>query len=57
MKFVPLVADTGGAYVTETNYIRYDFVSHNQFKIWRSPLDTGGRNHAPDYFTAIAVGF
>lgn len=57
LKFIPLIADIGDTYMTETHFIRNDFVSPNQFKVWRTPLDVTARNQAPGYFTAIAIGF
>lgn len=59
MPFVPVVSSYGNGviYSTETHFLRSDFTAPNQFKVWRSPLDTSNRNSAPDSFTAVAIGF
>lgn len=59
LRFVPIVSDlaqeTPDHYITETHFIR-EIGSTNQFRVWRTPLDTSDRNGAPSNFTAIVIG-
>jgi len=60
---VPVISDVAAKnpehYITETHFIREVNVGGktNQFRVWRKPLDTGIRDHAPSDFTAVVVGF
>lgn len=56
LRFVALVSDVGGAYITETHFLRKDFAAPDKFKVWRKPLDTSNKNGPPDSVTPIAVG-
>lgn len=63
LTFVPVISDIAAKnpdhYITETHFIREIGVGGktNQFKVWRTPLDTGDRNSAPTNFSAVVVGF
>jgi hypothetical protein len=59
LQFIPIITDIGDGlgYITQTHFLRGDFVSTDQFKVWQTPLDTGSRNSQPDSFAAIAIGF
>lgn len=61
LRVIPLLTDygvfyNGKSYATSTHFLTIDGVSANQFRVWKTPLDTSGRNQAPTSFTAVAVG-
>ncbi len=54
-QFVPLISnEVNNKYATETHYIR-SIDMPNKFRVWNTPLDTGGRNRAPVSFTAAIM--
>jgi len=57
LSFVPVISNIQELYYnTSTHYIR-EINPPNQFRVWNTPLDTGGRNSAPYSFSAVVFGF
>lgn len=56
MKFVPVISNSlNSSYLTEVHFVRQISLP-NQFRVWRTALDTGNRNNKPHSFTAIVIG-
>jgi len=58
-KIIPAVSyiSVNGAYATEDVYLKSVVTAPNSITVWQGALDTGGRNHPPNDFTAIVIGF
>lgn len=54
---VPIVSDLkiGRDYMTEKHFIR-SVTATGKVRVWRTTLDTGARNQAPESFTLIVIG-
>lgn len=58
-EYLVVVGDYGAIredleYRTDTNFLR-SYLSSTQFRVWKTALDTGDRNAAPNGFTAIIM--